>query len=628
MPHKKDITELLRQDIATMAYAPDKALPSSREYAERFGVSHNTIARALDQLTATGELQRVGYRLFRNTKLQRQAGRLPQKVRAIAYARVIEHMEQACLQHGIKLECRCVYHEAEEEREILDAIDAKVDALLIQGQSFSLHRALLDHLRNHKIPFVITQVPEPSCDSVHGDMLALSLRAAHLLEATHPQIITIAIQRHVIHSQRTDYWNIPGIDELLRFAFGRWATPPAEIVWIPTKGESNNPRIIAELLANRRADEAILCNYMLAGPLYRALLKERSEAKPVLLALGKPEEHADNISWIDGNIREEINVAVSRLIDSWRYQQRYGIAPPPLTILVSPQMSEGKTLSYDWGKVGRPPCTPAEEPDSGSVLVSVVETEPGSKRLRDQSSLLWPLTKAKRIEKVIQINTTHFQDQRDGEIFSSIDIKSLANHSTTGKGGWFGTNVLYHLKPKKNTFHGIPFELVVGAEPGSLHFIRMQAPEQVEGRFADSIQIAIGRKVHYFYLLHAGAYCRERMDFGKLDILQNDGRRLEHTLTAATPDQIDLVSNQLLDPPEACLADWWPGYPYLENQQTLPVIITPPDNDPLHYERHLYVHRWVNPYPEVVVETLRIHMQSGTSTRYGLLALTAGHCCM
>lgn len=55
----EDTVEAIKADIRAAAYAPGDYLPAERDYAERFGVSRNTVREALLRLDAWGMVERT-----------------------------------------------------------------------------------------------------------------------------------------------------------------------------------------------------------------------------------------------------------------------------------------------------------------------------------------------------------------------------------------------------------------------------------------------------------------------------------------------------------------------------------------------------------------------------------------
>lgn len=614
MPTRDLALDKLRRLALSGRQPHDEALPSTRVLGSRWGLNHNTVARAIDRLVVEGVLRRQGRKTYLQGKPPESP--LPRKIWVVTHGYGhVDRFIRALEPWGIEPVVRSVTNTMETILELNNARRMEVDGLLVFWTNSLNEEEALYELRKEGLPFVICLAQHPDLDSVSGDPAGIALQLSQLAAKRKAEEVVLVLPRMRVWVPERSRTLLPDVHEWLRFALNRLPSPPKRIREINPRINGDVDELVQRVLAQQHPDQLILTYDPLADALFEGLRHRLGEAKPGLLSLGRPARNPTEIAWVDGNLDEEIRVATMRLFELCRHRRSFGVLPAPLNIHVSGVCWEGRTLDPKW-RLRRKSVALQQPPPNP-------ETQTGP-WIAAQLAARWPSETIQRQQAVQRLHQEPFTPKPRGRL---RHLPLVANMPTTGPGGWFGSHVLLNLKPGIQGWHGITFALNRLEESSQVGFIRLDSVETA----ATPRKTPIGHNLvlkglptgpRAVYFLHAAGFCQSKIHFADLFATHSGGPAPAQPWITAAENPFSPVAAAMLEEPDACVSEWWPNQPRLRNAHTLPVIITGPDGDPLAYERHLYIHRWI-PDPALgPLKQLEIRLRPGTGVRYGLLAVT------
>jgi GntR family transcriptional regulator of arabinose operon len=274
IPLYEQVKRQLLEAIASGGYSPGVPFVTQREICERFGVSHATAVRALNDLAAEGYVvRRRGSGTF---VAERPAGRSRGAGRTIAcvlqfqgphVSQVLAGIEASCAELGYRLYLtHCEGDPRREERALLDALDHQADGIMVYPAEDSAPDSAYTEVLASGVPLVLLDRyrPELATDAVVADNFGAGrLLTEALIAAGHRTMATLWDETTVTSVRD----RLAGhIDALRRHGI---TVRPDLTVLRPFRSLAADQRraLLAGLLCGPQPPSVLLCanGYVLAG---------------------------------------------------------------------------------------------------------------------------------------------------------------------------------------------------------------------------------------------------------------------------------------------------------------------------------------------------------------------------
>ena len=177
-PLYQQVKQALLADIAAGGYARDRPFITQREICERFGVSHATAVRALNDLAAEGYLvRRRGQGTFVAEGTTKPAGSIVCILQHHGphVSALLAGVEAACAEFGDRLFLRhCEGDPEREEQALRQALDQGVDGIIIYPAEGGTSAGAYAEVRDRGVPLVMVDRyrPDLATDAVIADNFA------------------------------------------------------------------------------------------------------------------------------------------------------------------------------------------------------------------------------------------------------------------------------------------------------------------------------------------------------------------------------------------------------------------------------------------------------------------------
>lgn len=582
--------------VGSSLASPRNRLPSERELAVRWGLSHAAVNRAAQRLLAAGRLRREGYRLFpvpienalplgaKIFVLTQREHRFP------ALSIEAAHM-------GFHLEER-LFVGRDELRQHLQAAAAEEG---VQGVIMGLGDggwewdAEHEELRRRQIACVVCDeapagVSLAGADWRQGGRLLVS----HLAAQGHAELVLLGSMRR---PQRTAVVREGYEEACLRLRLSAAAERCIEVA-------AHTPDAI----------EMALVRILRQWPQVTAVVLHAPDILPHFLTAARRQA-----------LRVPDDLSVVCVDDSPAARS----AHTPVTCAALDRRALGQLALDILARDMRLLRHPALLPPRQRIRLEPVLTERHSVRplgglplstLPAGASRAWSRDRPTRLHEAedLRLRPHRVAGETKARNFHPLDLRSLANRSLTRQNGWLGHQPLLHLPPGPMTAHGVPFEIIdERANRGAAAIVlRSQRPlTRDEKPLPVTLSIPIGKAVRAVYFLHGCGYAAECQAFAWYDFMP-EGRR---------PISVPLVARGLATPPRDALPpniqDWLSDYPQLDAPGVKHFAVTH-NGDPFEYERYLYTLEWENPRPRDVLREIRLSSNPALATTLGVLAIT------
>lgn len=230
LPLHRKIAQDIQQNVVQQGLAPHSRIPSEAELTRQYGVSHNTINKALELLVHQGVLYRrrpqgtfVAAPVGEELPLQAKSRERQEKASALHIGLIVPYLDDSFLNNivlGVATEARTAgarlnfaYSEndwAMERYHINQFVEQGVAGIVLfpgdhpvelrDGHLVSTdgkeRKEVLLHLQEHQMPFVLIDryVPEVECNYVISDDIAAGYAATqHLIALGHQRIGLISV---------------------------------------------------------------------------------------------------------------------------------------------------------------------------------------------------------------------------------------------------------------------------------------------------------------------------------------------------------------------------------------------------------------------------------------------------
>lgn len=203
-----------------------------------------------------------------------------------------------------------------------------------------------------------------------------------------------------------------------------------------------------------------------------------------------------------------------------------------------------------------------------------------------------------------------------------LNLKKFANRSRTrAKGGWLGDLPLLSLPSGLNVYHGVPFRVIPERAAGdysALVLSSTNAKIPQNRSLPCEVQIPLDDRYQALYLLHAAGWAASLERIGEYRVNYRNGYYdIIPIVTAGGGTESSQVASPFEAPPN--LQDWWPGFRPLRTEDCRPVELR---NKEGNHPRFLYTLQWVNPRPQLKIDSLLVSLQKDAQTTLGILAVT------
>lgn len=575
----------------------NQPLPTETELARKWNLSSSAVNRAAHQLIGAGKLRREGYKLY--TTDGRTDNLAGARVMFIAHRslRVTGLVEEAA-QRGVEIRTASVLGSDSMRHHLLEAIRTHVDGVILRlsdsNWDWNAEMAELDRLN---IPCVIgEEAPDGvsiAADDVGGGVKML---AEHLIEMGHTRIACLCSLRRPIRSNI-----IGGAFEETMLRHGLVESSKMRVM-----ASSHTREGMAGALRKMRSQMPDLSAVILfdIDILHSFLQAVRSSR------LSIPDDLSVCIvgDSIDARANEPSITSAS-----FDYNMQMHTA---LDIMCRQIASVRR-----WGRILQRPRIKIEATlrRGGSVRNLGAPVEVQKKPVQSIVSHAWPRTRPERIRAVEEtwLAPHEVAGSARSTDFMQLDLRGVANRSLHRPHGWLGHLPLQNLAPGIRHIHGVNFDIIDEAKNDGKAVLVMRSSRTLPGaRSAIPTQVVlpVERKVKAAYFLHGCGYAADAVPFAWYEFA-NANHQVH---------PIPLISLGLVDrseAPDANIQDWWADFPQFDAEHVKHLVLAE-NGDPYEYERYLYSYEWLNPEPEIPVQTLTIRSNCDEPTTLGLLAVT------
>lgn len=283
-----DLMEDLRQQILSGEIKPGEKLPSENELAQAYGVSRQTVRKALQILQDDGCIYAEHGRgtfcseMMRHTRKSRNIAVVTTYLSDYIFPRVIQGIDQVLTENGYSILLKNTKNSRSMEAKCLEELLQKdIDGLIIEpskSQIFCKHMNLYEMLDQYEIPYVFIQgsysqmkeKPHILLDDCRGGFLVTD----YLISLGHREIVGIfkaddtqGQERHKGYVQALQRAGIP--------------YDPDKVVWFYTEDRKTHPYEKMKQMSRERDAfhfDAVVCyNDQIALEVIRALEEEGLE---------------------------------------------------------------------------------------------------------------------------------------------------------------------------------------------------------------------------------------------------------------------------------------------------------------------------------------------------------------
>jgi DNA-binding LacI/PurR family transcriptional regulator len=606
-----DVELHIRQLIADRSLSVGARLPSERKLAAMWNVSYSTANRTVIRLLAKGVLQRQGYKLCVGPAALVASSTLP--IHCFCNERsVLKGVQRiASLQgHGVVISGNMGPESLRSK--LLTCREPGTTAGILMWNRHELD--LLGEFRRVDVPAVVIGQPWPGHSYVAMDSRASgALAVRHLAELGHERLAFIGLKlssTDILYDEAVTGFTTQC--EALGLEKSALCTAS-----VRHSDKMDDVRKTWRRLRKQLHISALVCQtYELANVLLKIFAEENIRI-PNDLSLILCEEDPRAVRCapplttcsIDMDLAGEVGALL--LFSEIRQSLKRRRASEPSVILFEPFLIHRDSTVPLKGR--KPDSRLASDADS-----AVNETAATSFTAQVAQ---WPLELKKRRALAASINARSFPalPKTDHLKYVPLDISGLANRSLHRQNSWLGHEPFRYISSGLQKIHGVPFQIIDEEKNRGLSAVVLRSAKAHSSHGEELpklVTLPVQSRVKAIYLLHACGWAIDSEPFATYEFAFSKSIVKVKVIACGRLEAGDRPSKL------AIVQDWHPSCFQFHSRHVLPYVIT--GEDPLAYSRFLYSFEWINPYPNQLLQEIRMRTLSPDSiTTLGLLAATA-----